>query len=65
MVKRRASAASKLDVTMMHSFLTLMEENSVSKAATQLNMSQPALSHDLAHLGSVAIVGFGRKELRR
>jgi DNA-binding transcriptional LysR family regulator len=45
--------AAGLDVRMLRSLLVLLEECSVSKAATRLGLSQPAVSHALAKLRRV------------
>src|ERR1700761_928109 len=42
--------ASQVELRLLRTFLVLMQERSVSKAALRLNLSQPTMSHALARL---------------
>jgi DNA-binding transcriptional LysR family regulator len=45
-----APAIDKVDVRLLRTFLALMSERSVSRAAERIGVSQPAMSHALARL---------------
>ncbi len=42
--------SSQIELRLLRTFLVLMQERSVSKAAARLNLSQPTMSHALARL---------------
>lgn len=47
------SEIAKLDIKLLIAFITILEKSSVSKAAEELNMTQPALSKNLQRLREI------------